>query len=266
MPPDLPVLDHEQPTEASDHSREHMIRKACIEAITQATAAAKTNRALRTESTITGQHHYDDEDLTDYHRPTTTKDDWGGWNGTFPVARNDHDRLASQCLIRHLFRIENVVSVGLAKRIHKLPPVGCADNCTLVHYDNDVNPGHYYEAEGTALNIHGISGTAHSRIIKCLKSTGTQAGFDQDMTKFEASADIPTQDGTAREAPKAKPPQEDGRPPTIYEDSEADPKAHIMEVRHTELQDESELLEATPLEDLFTVPTKMIPDNSAPIA
>eukprot|EP00959_Pyramimonas_sp_CCMP1952_P246556 5153047-Pyramimonas_sp.AAC.1 len=30
--------------------------------------------------------------MVDYHRPTTTKDDWGGWNGPFPVARNDPDR------------------------------------------------------------------------------------------------------------------------------------------------------------------------------
>eukprot|EP00959_Pyramimonas_sp_CCMP1952_P213833 4474319-Pyramimonas_sp.AAC.1 len=53
MPADLPVLDHEQPTETSDHSREQMIRKICIEAIAQATAVAKTNRALRTKTTVT---------------------------------------------------------------------------------------------------------------------------------------------------------------------------------------------------------------------
>eukprot|EP00959_Pyramimonas_sp_CCMP1952_P459080 9477674-Pyramimonas_sp.AAC.1 len=40
-------LGHEQPTETSDHSREQVIRRECIEAITQATAVAKTNRALR---------------------------------------------------------------------------------------------------------------------------------------------------------------------------------------------------------------------------
>eukprot|EP00959_Pyramimonas_sp_CCMP1952_P111457 2331381-Pyramimonas_sp.AAC.1 len=28
-------------------------------------------------------------DLVDYHRPATTKDDWGGWNGPFPVVKND---------------------------------------------------------------------------------------------------------------------------------------------------------------------------------
>eukprot|EP00959_Pyramimonas_sp_CCMP1952_P004350 91445-Pyramimonas_sp.AAC.1 len=77
--------------------------------------------------------------------------------------------LALKYLIRHFFRIENVGSVGLAQSIHKLPPVACADSCTLVHYDSDVNPGfHYYEAEGTALNIHDITGSAHSRIIQCL--------------------------------------------------------------------------------------------------
>eukprot|EP00959_Pyramimonas_sp_CCMP1952_P334536 7005904-Pyramimonas_sp.AAC.1 len=61
MLPDLPVLDHEQPTGTSDHSREQTIRRVRIEAITQATAAAKTNRALRTKTTITGQDYYYDE-------------------------------------------------------------------------------------------------------------------------------------------------------------------------------------------------------------
>eukprot|EP00959_Pyramimonas_sp_CCMP1952_P330092 6911502-Pyramimonas_sp.AAC.1 len=62
MLPDLLILDHEQPTETSDHSREQMIRKVRIEAIIQATAVANTNRALRTKTTVTGQHHYDEGD------------------------------------------------------------------------------------------------------------------------------------------------------------------------------------------------------------
>eukprot|EP00959_Pyramimonas_sp_CCMP1952_P144933 3034018-Pyramimonas_sp.AAC.1 len=53
MPPDLPVLDHEQPTQTSGHSRGQILRKVCIEAITQAIAVAKTNRALRTKTTVT---------------------------------------------------------------------------------------------------------------------------------------------------------------------------------------------------------------------
>eukprot|EP00959_Pyramimonas_sp_CCMP1952_P127646 2669886-Pyramimonas_sp.AAC.1 len=84
MLPDLPILGHEQPTETSDRSREQMIRRVCIEAITQATAVAKTNRALRTKTIVTGQHYYEKGDPVDYHRLTTTKDDWGGWNGPFP--------------------------------------------------------------------------------------------------------------------------------------------------------------------------------------
>eukprot|EP00959_Pyramimonas_sp_CCMP1952_P131889 2757516-Pyramimonas_sp.AAC.2 len=36
-----------------------------------------------------------------------------------------------------------------------------------------------------------------------------------------------------------------------------------MEVWCTELHDERELLEAAPLDDLYTAPTQMIPDNSA---
>eukprot|EP00959_Pyramimonas_sp_CCMP1952_P268638 5616912-Pyramimonas_sp.AAC.1 len=82
-------------------------------------------------------------------------------------------------------------------------------------------------AEGTALNIHDITGSAHSRIIQCLKSTKPQAVCDQDMTKAEELADIPTR--TTREVSEAEPPQEDGRPPTTYEESEADLEAHTME-------------------------------------
>eukprot|EP00959_Pyramimonas_sp_CCMP1952_P473657 9502103-Pyramimonas_sp.AAC.1 len=56
--------------------------------------------------------------------------------------------LALQYLIRNFFRIENAVPVRLAKSIHELPPVTYADSCTLVHHDNDVDPGfQYYEAE-----------------------------------------------------------------------------------------------------------------------
>ena len=60
--------------------------------------------------------------------------------------------MALQFLVRNYFRIENVVAIRLAKSIHKLPAVTCAESCTLVHYDNDVTPGfHYYESNCTAL-------------------------------------------------------------------------------------------------------------------
>eukprot|EP00959_Pyramimonas_sp_CCMP1952_P116063 2426273-Pyramimonas_sp.AAC.1 len=92
MLPDLPVLDHEQQTEPSDHSREQTICRVSIEANTQAAAVAKANRALRAKTTITGQLYNDEGDLVDYLRPATTKDDWGGWNGPFPAVRNYSDR------------------------------------------------------------------------------------------------------------------------------------------------------------------------------
>eukprot|EP00959_Pyramimonas_sp_CCMP1952_P260480 5446676-Pyramimonas_sp.AAC.1 len=60
---DFPVLDHEQPTETSGHSRGQTIRRVSIEAIAQATAVAKTNRALRTKTTVTCQHYHDEGDL-----------------------------------------------------------------------------------------------------------------------------------------------------------------------------------------------------------
>eukprot|EP00959_Pyramimonas_sp_CCMP1952_P314746 6588668-Pyramimonas_sp.AAC.1 len=78
--------------------------------------------------------------------------------------------LALQYLIMNFFR--NVVSVRLVKSIYMLPPVTYAGSCTLVRYDNDVDPGfHYYEADGTALNIRDILGSAQSGNIQCLKST-----------------------------------------------------------------------------------------------
>eukprot|EP00959_Pyramimonas_sp_CCMP1952_P265541 5552220-Pyramimonas_sp.AAC.1 len=69
-----------------------MIRRACVEAITHASAVTKTNRALWTKTTVTGQYYYDEGELVNYHRPTTATDDWGGWSGPAPVARNDPDR------------------------------------------------------------------------------------------------------------------------------------------------------------------------------
>eukprot|EP00959_Pyramimonas_sp_CCMP1952_P382178 8008115-Pyramimonas_sp.AAC.1 len=126
-----------------------------------------------------------------------------------------------------------------------------------------VNPGfHYNEAGGTGLNIHDITGSSHSRITQCLKATKPEAVFDQDMTKFEELAGTPAQNENAREAPEAEPPQEDGRLPTINEESEAGLEAHIMEMRRTELHEERELLEATPLDDRYTAPTHMVSDNS----
>eukprot|EP00959_Pyramimonas_sp_CCMP1952_P095728 2001365-Pyramimonas_sp.AAC.1 len=63
--PDLSVLDDEQQTGTSDHFREQTIRRVSNAAILQATAAAITNRLLRTITTITGQHYYDEGDLVD---------------------------------------------------------------------------------------------------------------------------------------------------------------------------------------------------------
>eukprot|EP00959_Pyramimonas_sp_CCMP1952_P041153 860764-Pyramimonas_sp.AAC.1 len=68
---------------------------------------------------------------------------------------------------------------------------------------------------------------------------------------------MPARGNDVREAPEVEPPQEDGRLPTIYEESEADLEAHIMEVWCAELQDERALMEATPLDELYTVPTQM---------
>ena len=53
--PDLPTPDFEQKTDTSGHEREAQIRAVSIEAITQATAVAKTLRALKDKTHIPGE-------------------------------------------------------------------------------------------------------------------------------------------------------------------------------------------------------------------
>jgi len=90
--PDLENIDFPKGSEHSDHRREQRIREAGLEAITQSTAVAKVNRALKTNTTPDGNRLYKAGDLIDYHRPTATKDEHGGWNGPYPVVRNEPDK------------------------------------------------------------------------------------------------------------------------------------------------------------------------------
>eukprot|EP00959_Pyramimonas_sp_CCMP1952_P192603 4027368-Pyramimonas_sp.AAC.1 len=213
-----------------------------------------------------------------------TKDDWGGWNVSFPVVRNDPGR--GPVIIRvgshdvqvhcgdagHSLYIEALIAMEIGSgntalwtmltfvaSLHAGGPAmifGCvptkkgmlqmtsasrlspkeyprATSVSLrrqlqVHYHSDVDSGfHYFEAEGTALDIDDITGSAHSRITQCLKSTKPRAGFDQDMMEFEDLAGLLTPDGTAREAPEAEPTQEDlpkwGRP----RDSDIEETYHV---------------------------------------
>jgi len=90
--PDLQNEDFDPNGENTDGNREQRIRQAGLEAITQATAAAKIKRALKTSTTIDGSRLYKPGDLIDYQRPTVTKDEHGGWNGPYPVVRNEPER------------------------------------------------------------------------------------------------------------------------------------------------------------------------------
>ena len=126
--------------------------------------------------------------------------------------------MALQFLVRNSFRIENVVAIRFTY----------AESCTLVHYDNDVTPGfHYYESDGTALNISDITGSTHARIIQCLKFSKPLAACDEDLLTFADLADTPPSGRNAQEDTNHA--TEDGRLPTRHEESEGDLETHIME-------------------------------------
>eukprot|EP00959_Pyramimonas_sp_CCMP1952_P133250 2785801-Pyramimonas_sp.AAC.1 len=78
------------------------------------------------------------------------------------------------------------VSKTSVERIHGIFPAAYAECCTLVHYDNCVNPG-------AALDIQGVTGSAHSRISQCRKSSKPREGFARDMAKVEELANMPAQ-------------------------------------------------------------------------
>ena len=87
--PDLENIDFDPNGENTDGQRERRIRETSLEAITQSTAVAKTTRALKAQTTLDGSRLYKPGDLIDYHRPTATKDEHGGWNGPYPVMRTE---------------------------------------------------------------------------------------------------------------------------------------------------------------------------------
>ena len=90
--PQLANIDFPSAGTPSDGSREQRIREASLNAVTQATAEAKTKRALAAKTTIDGGKTFKIGDQMDYHRPTPTKDEHGGWVGPCTVTANEPDR------------------------------------------------------------------------------------------------------------------------------------------------------------------------------
>ena len=85
----LPEFDmDEYPAETAAQFRERRIREIALEAITQCTAVAKVNRALKASTRGDGRRLFKSGDLVDDRRPTATKDDHGGWDGPYRVERN----------------------------------------------------------------------------------------------------------------------------------------------------------------------------------
>ena len=69
--------------------REARIREASLGAITQSTAVANINRALKAKTTTDASRLYRAGDLIDFRRLPATKDEHGGWHGPYKVIRND---------------------------------------------------------------------------------------------------------------------------------------------------------------------------------
>ena len=97
-------------------------------------------------------------------------------------------------------------------------------------------PGfHYYEADGTALNVHDITGAARARVIQCLKSSRPSSGFDQELSRFKDLADPPAQGGQVQGGHAPEAPEPDlpatagGRLSTTQEKEEGDLEARIAE-------------------------------------
>ena len=95
--PDVESLDFPKSGEPADIGREQRIRESAIQAITQSTAVAKINRVLKGKTTPDASHMCKPGDLIDYHRPTATKDEHGGWNGPYPVKINEPERGSVVC-------------------------------------------------------------------------------------------------------------------------------------------------------------------------
>ena len=103
-----------------------------------------------------------------------------------------------------------------------------------------------------------------------MPSTKQAAGFDEDLSKFENLADgpRPPQPPASAPPPQTPPAEDDGRLPTIQEETEADLDAYVMEEWYEELNDSTctfQSLEDVPLEDVFKPPTHFVSDASVPV-
>ena len=75
--PDLEIPDFPE-KETNTQYRQQRVRQTSIKAITQTTAVAKINRALKGKTTPDGAKLYKEGDLIDYYRKPDVKDEDGG--------------------------------------------------------------------------------------------------------------------------------------------------------------------------------------------
>jgi hypothetical protein len=90
MLPDLHAFP--QDTTAGTGRYVHRIREIALQRIIESTAVARINRALRTNTTISGETlNFQPNELVDFHRPPSRKDE-SGWHGPAKVIRNVPER------------------------------------------------------------------------------------------------------------------------------------------------------------------------------
>ena len=78
-----------QPACHTDDERERRVREIGINAISQAIAVAKADRARKAKTRHGGHTVHNPGGLVDHHRPTPDKDSHCGWHGPFVCVRNE---------------------------------------------------------------------------------------------------------------------------------------------------------------------------------
>ena len=163
--------------------------------------------------------------------------------------------LALQFVLRHLFRVKNVIAVRLGKAVHSVSKYAEAKGSYLIYFFDDQKPHYYcYESKDTALDIRSITDSTNARIIQCIIGKPHQKQIISSGEIAESLMPLPTcfnSDVPRGPQPHAdREPRGDGSPgparaqeraglETIPEGDDED--ADIMQIFHDELMNEEVL-------------------------